>query len=316
MPNDMPYAPRLCGTVHQAGKINVYGLAYDPSNDLVALSLHGPATLIESLHFSIQGQTYNFTLSPLDSDYTGFHRRCKSVNYHYKVLKKAIPDTNDLSMIMMNESLFSVIPDRDFCHVHYRNEEDFKREVFLRVQEIVYVAVKKEWSTYLLTAGRGVETRSRRALCGRLSNVKESSSWMCAGFDIGYISTSRQAWEQLISEGLKRGYISSSSQNSSEEEVEVPKIATLIEQNGNERTIVPANGTDFKLAELYGSIGCEMVEVVNLSDGRIMIIDEEGKFNSEKSTNATATKLFLEGRIHAGDVIVGNVIVCPSSMLR
>jgi hypothetical protein len=117
------------------------------------------------------------------------------------------------------------------------------------------------------------------------------------------------------------------------------KTAKLIKTNGEEIEVSPANGNDFTLDECYAHIGCNMVEVVELSDGRVMILDEEGKLKDEIERNDKATELFMQGRpTHAeyvermkkeygnnfidagmgddelGNTIVGTVIVCSPDM--
>lgn len=117
------------------------------------------------------------------------------------------------------------------------------------------------------------------------------------------------------------------------------KTAQLIKPNGEVTEIVPENGNDFSLEECYKLLGCEMVEVVELADGRIMVLDEEGKLHDEIEINEKATELFMKDRpthseyvakmkemygnnfIDAGmgdnelnDSIVGVVIVCSPDM--
>jgi len=53
------------------------------------------------------------------------------------------------------------------------------------------------------------------------------------------------------------------------------------------------------------------IETVPTNDGKVMILDEEGKLKS-KPLNIKATKM-VEGVIMADDVIVGDVIVCENS---
>ena len=47
----------------------------------------------------------------------------------------------------------------------------------------------------------------------------------------------------------------------------------------------------FTLEECYSLMECNMVEVVNLHDGRILICDEEALLKSETEINETATAL-------------------------
>ncbi len=95
-----------------------------------------------------------------------------------------------------------------------------------------------------------------------------------------------------------------------------PKLSYLIKPDGTVRELIssPEIGS-FSLEQLYAEIGCNMIEVLNMADGRIMIIDEEGKFKQEAQENKHATQL-MRLRLHEYDFIVGNIIVCPSSMLK
>lgn len=73
-------------------------------------------------------------------------------------------------------------------------------------------------------------------------------------------------------------------------------MATLITVMGSEAlTKVPT----FK--ECYALVGCSMLEVVRLSDGGILLVDEEGLFNGPV-VNPQATLL-------AGHAIVGNAVM-------
>jgi len=85
-------------------------------------------------------------------------------------------------------------------------------------------------------------------------------------------------------------------------------MAQLIKTDETITEIEPKNGTDFNLQELYEAIGCDTVEVVYLRDGRLMIVDEEGLYDSPVM-NFTASEM-------AGTQIVGNVVVCNNDQLR
>lgn len=92
------------------------------------------------------------------------------------------------------------------------------------------------------------------------------------------------------------------------------KTAKLISIGGTKK-VTPKNGEDFKLAELRSLIGCKYIEVLHLPGGkRIMILDEEGKFNGQKY-NPEATKI-VRGFIADTDFIVGPVVVCHVSQLK
>lgn len=68
----------------------------------------------------------------------------------------------------------------------------------------------------------------------------------------------------------------------------------------------------FSLPELYTLIGCEMVEAVYLDDGRIMLIDEEGKLRKGHLVllNEPATELLRRAGGMPGDYITGNALIC------
>jgi len=86
-------------------------------------------------------------------------------------------------------------------------------------------------------------------------------------------------------------------------------MATLILEDGRERTVTPANATQgFTLAELYSAIGCDVVEVVWLRDGRLLLIDENGKLVG-REVNDVATNL-ARAVLQAHDVIVGPALLC------
>lgn len=116
--------------------------------------------------------------------------------------------------------------------------------------------------------------------------------------------------------------------------------ATLYRADGTKENIQPANGTDFKIEELYGLIGCDMVEVMSTGDPAMIFIgDEEARCKNDFLINQEATRIFresngipntLEGaRQYFSEVmagmgdneeepytIAGDVIYCPSVMLK
>lgn len=89
--------------------------------------------------------------------------------------------------------------------------------------------------------------------------------------------------------------------------------ALLIKTTGESSFVTPKNGKDFSIKELYQLLGCDTVEVVYpaYSINCIFIIDEEGKLRG-KDINYTATMMW--GYMH--DHLVGDVIFCPTSMLK
>jgi len=92
--------------------------------------------------------------------------------------------------------------------------------------------------------------------------------------------------------------------------------ALLLNKEGTLEPIKPTNGTHFTLAELCKALDCEMIEVIYLNDAdNIMIGDEEGRLKDDYVINPIATKIYQESWKTTND-IVGNIILCPSKMLK
>lgn len=94
-------------------------------------------------------------------------------------------------------------------------------------------------------------------------------------------------------------------------------MAQLIKASGETIDISPANGTDFQLEELYKHLDCNTVEFVyDYANGKILIIDEEGKF-TDKEYNYEATRYCHNNRmIHPLDKIVGDAILCDENQIK
>lgn len=85
-------------------------------------------------------------------------------------------------------------------------------------------------------------------------------------------------------------------------------MATIYKANGQVvDNYKPKNGKTFELSELQEIVG-GYIEIVNLRDGRMMVLNEEGKMYG-LAINNNATKIFNKGFSYAYDVIVGDVLV-------
>lgn len=84
-------------------------------------------------------------------------------------------------------------------------------------------------------------------------------------------------------------------------------MALLITPDGAE-TVVSAMGATFTLKELYSILNCSMVQVIYLTDGRYMWLDEEGKFKPHRA-NLLATRLLHQAGGMATDYIAGSALV-------
>ena len=86
------------------------------------------------------------------------------------------------------------------------------------------------------------------------------------------------------------------------------KQAFLYLANGEIVPILPSNGISFTLRELKKFVK-GFVQMIYLTDDRVMIINEEGKFNNCKH-NDCATTLAKDVLI-PGDYIVGDALITP-----
>lgn len=91
-------------------------------------------------------------------------------------------------------------------------------------------------------------------------------------------------------------------------------MADLLKVDGTRETVTPRNGTDFQfVGEAYVYLDTDVIQVVPTNDGRLMLIDEEGKLKDGAQVNVAATALYKYG--HA-DPIVGHALVCNPSEVR
>jgi len=75
-------------------------------------------------------------------------------------------------------------------------------------------------------------------------------------------------------------------------------MALFIKSTGETEKVLPENGKDFQLSELYDLLGCSCIDTLPLADGQVMVIDDEGKLSPDHDINVTATLLFRQGRMN------------------
>lgn len=92
-------------------------------------------------------------------------------------------------------------------------------------------------------------------------------------------------------------------------------MAKIFNTDGTTREIEPKNGTDFQLEEMREVVG-GYIELVDLRDGRLLVINEEGKLYN-MDVNLAATSIAHAARAIADwDIIVGNVLLCNSDQIK
>ena len=90
-------------------------------------------------------------------------------------------------------------------------------------------------------------------------------------------------------------------------------MATLIRADGRVETVVPAaSATAFTLPFLQETVG-GYIESIGTPDGRVMILNEDGK-RLQLPYNARATTLMVS-RLRFDDYIVGDVLICSRTEL-
>jgi hypothetical protein len=95
--------------------------------------------------------------------------------------------------------------------------------------------------------------------------------------------------------------------------VYIPGETTFIEESYI-RQIENPRDCKYSLVDLYHYLNCDTIEVVELDNGNILIIDEEGKCKGlPKNREATA---LTSRAFQQNDYIVGPAIYCPSRFLK
>ena len=91
-------------------------------------------------------------------------------------------------------------------------------------------------------------------------------------------------------------------------------MATLIFTNSSKEQVEPKNGIDFSLRELQKMVN-GYIDVIDLHNGEVMVINDEGKFTEEPNEAATILAMDHDA-IFLGDYISGNVLVCKSEEVQ
>ena len=98
-----------------------------------------------------------------------------------------------------------------------------------------------------------------------------------------------------------------------DEQATETKSAKIIYTDKEAEDYTPKNGKTFALTEMQEIIG-GYVEPIRLKDGRIIVIDEDGK-SKDKAVNIPATNILRRDHFTT-DYIVGTAIVCDADMLE
>ena len=97
-----------------------------------------------------------------------------------------------------------------------------------------------------------------------------------------------------------------------EEQPTETKSAKIIYTDKEDEDYTPKNGKTFGLTEMQKIVG-GYIEPIRLNDGRMIIVDEDGKSKS-KAVNIPATNILRRAHFTT-DYIVGTAIVCDADMV-
>ena len=98
-----------------------------------------------------------------------------------------------------------------------------------------------------------------------------------------------------------------------DEQATETKSAKIIYTDKEAEDYTPKNGKTFALTEMQEIIG-GYIEPIRLNDGRMIIVDEDGK-SKDKAVNIPATNILRRDH-YTTDYIVGNAIVCDADMIE
>lgn len=98
-----------------------------------------------------------------------------------------------------------------------------------------------------------------------------------------------------------------------DEQTTETKSAKIIYTDKEAEDYTPKNGKTFALTEMQEIIG-GYIEPIRLNDGRMIIVDEEGK-SKDKAVNIPATNILRRDHFTT-DYIVGTAIVCDADMVE
>lgn len=92
-------------------------------------------------------------------------------------------------------------------------------------------------------------------------------------------------------------------------------MARIIKATGELEKIEPGNHSDFQLEELQKIVG-GYIEIINLFNGKILVVNEEGKLKGLEQNEIATTIAHDADAIADWDCIVGDVLYCLSEEVQ
>ena len=90
-------------------------------------------------------------------------------------------------------------------------------------------------------------------------------------------------------------------------------MAEILKADGTRTPVEPEKGNCFHLEQLQKAVG-GLIEIIHLPDGRLMVVNEEGKLEDLPLNEATTT--LARGAIFDGDYIAGDAVVCDDKQIN
>ena len=92
-------------------------------------------------------------------------------------------------------------------------------------------------------------------------------------------------------------------------------MSKLIKVDGTVQDVLPQNGTDYKLDELKKFVD-GYIEIVNLSDGYIMVFNKNGAFTKKQPNMPATITALIYHAIRTDRTIFGDVLICKKEEVK
>lgn len=208
-----PPVDKCIGFISTSGRCTAFGWCQDSNSTLVALAVVGSSTSINALWAHVvagKSITCMFgtdpdTTSSWDSTYAHTSGRGYKAKRKIIVTDDGVP-TQFYSMIISESTLFGLpkmaVGEGDALgRAFMPHVPGFEQNLRLRVRQLVTIDVLPQWADYIFNEGE------KRKLCGKLLHSDKPQYRIAKSFNVVYHSASQEAWEKLITDGLKSGQI-------------------------------------------------------------------------------------------------------------
>lgn len=212
------FTPQYIGTINQRARLSCMGIAFGADGHLIFINAQGASTLIEQLDAEIRGRGTYISIDP-DYDRTKMRRMSgyanKSENSTYVVRKQAIPNSTDLSMIAIHQSVNERVVDieRPYSYLVYDTLEDLKVRLWHRVHRLINIPISRTDTVmeFLLKRAQLMPSGAQAGVTMvKLARTMEQAKgdpitrhWEAWGINAATVSNNRANWEAMISKAVR-----------------------------------------------------------------------------------------------------------------